>query len=87
MSDFLKNLFKKVFFEWRIQLNIQVEHDLFMDPIEEKKIIDDIIKKRHLPYSIELMDVEGDKFTVRNNFGSSIVYVKKDDEYYLESEI
>lgn len=58
-----------------------------MDPEEEKKIVDEIIKSRRLPFSLELIDVQGDKYTVRNNFGSNIVYVKKNEEYFLEEEI
>lgn len=58
-----------------------------MDPAEEKKIIEEILQNRRLPYSIELLDIEGDKYTVRNNFGSTVVYYKKDDSYYLETEL
>ncbi|MFW9773780.1 MAG: hypothetical protein ACFFEO_16635 [Candidatus Thorarchaeota archaeon] len=58
-----------------------------MDPNEEKKIIEDILKKRRLSYSIEILDVQGDKYTVRNNFGSTIVYIKRNDDYFLESEV
>jgi hypothetical protein len=58
-----------------------------MDPKEEKKIIEEIMKERRLPYSIEILDVEKDKYTVRNNFGSTIVYYKKRDSYLLESEL
>ncbi|NHJ21103.1 MAG: hypothetical protein EAX91_09185 [Candidatus Lokiarchaeota archaeon] len=58
-----------------------------MDPTEEKKIIEEILQNRRLPYSIELLDIEGDKYTVRNNFGSTVVYFKKDDNYFLESEL
>jgi len=58
-----------------------------MDPIEEKKIIEEILQNRRLPYSIELLDIEGDKYTVRNNFGSTVVYYKKDDNYYLDTEL
>ena len=58
-----------------------------MDPVEEKKIVEDILNKRRLSYSIEILDVQGDKYTVRNNFGSTTVYIKKDDEYYLEEEL
>lgn len=58
-----------------------------MDPAEEKKIIEEILHNRRLPYSIELLDIEGDKYTVRNNFGSTVVYYKKDDNYYLETEL
>ena len=58
-----------------------------MDSKEEKKIVEDILNKRRLSYSIEILDVQGDKYTVRNNFGSTTVYIKKDDEYYLEEEL
>jgi len=58
-----------------------------MDPAEEKRIVDEILRNRRLPYSIELLDIEGDKYTVRNNFGSTVVYQKKDDNYYLEEEL
>ncbi|MHA2007045.1 MAG: hypothetical protein ACXABO_05610 [Promethearchaeota archaeon] len=58
-----------------------------MDPLEEKKIVEEIIDKRRLSYSIEILDVQGDKYTVRNNFGSSIVYIKKNEGYFLENEL
>ena len=58
-----------------------------MDPIEEKRIVEEILQSRRLPYSIELLDVEGEKYTVRNNFGSTVVYYKKDNGYYLETEL
>ena len=58
-----------------------------MDPVEEKKIVEAIMSARSLPYSIELLDVQGDKYTVRNNFGSQIVYIKKDEQFYLEAEL
>ncbi len=58
-----------------------------MDLEEEKKIIEDILTQRRLSYSIEILDVQGDKYTVRNNFGSTIIYVKKDDKFYLEDEL
>jgi len=57
-----------------------------MDSKEEKKIIEDILNQRKLSYSIEILDVQGDKYTVRNNFGSTIVYIKKDNSYILEDE-
>lgn len=58
-----------------------------MDSKEEKKIIEDILNQRKLSYSIEILDMQGDKYTVRNNFGSTIVYIKKDNSYFLEDEI
>ncbi|MFX1478515.1 MAG: hypothetical protein ACFFCI_10345 [Promethearchaeota archaeon] len=60
---------------------------LIMDPNEEKKIVQDILNKRRLSYSIEILDVQGDKYTVRNNFGSTIVYIKKDDDFFLQEEL
>ena len=58
-----------------------------MDPAEEKKIVEEILRNRRLSYSVELVDVEGDKYTLRNNFGSTIVYYKKGDKFYLEEEL
>ncbi|MHA1931184.1 MAG: hypothetical protein ACW96X_01515 [Promethearchaeota archaeon] len=58
-----------------------------MDSKEEKKIIEDILDQRRLSYSIEILDIQGDKYTVRNNFGSTIVYIRKNNMYYLEDEI
>ena len=58
-----------------------------MDSKEEKKIVKDILNKRRLSYSIEILDIQGDKYTIRNNFGSTTVYIKKDDEYFLEEEL
>ncbi len=58
-----------------------------MDSKEEKKIIEDILMQRKLSYSIEVLDVQGDKYTIRNNFGSTTVYIKKGNSYFLEDEI
>jgi len=58
-----------------------------MDPAEEKRIIEEIRIDRALSYSIELLDVEGDKYTVRNTFGSTISYKKKGSKYFLEDEL
>jgi len=58
-----------------------------MDPVEKKLIIQEIVRKRRLPYSLDLIDVQGNKFRVKNNFGSEKVYIKKDDQYYLEEEL
>ena len=58
-----------------------------MDSKEEKKIVEEILDQRRLSYSIEILDIQGDKYTVRNNFGSTIVYIKKNNTYFLEDEI
>ena len=55
-----------------------------MDFEEEKKIIEEILIQRRLSYSIEILDVQGDKYSIRNNFGSTITYIKKDDKFLLE---
>ncbi len=58
-----------------------------MDAIEEKKIINEIMNQRRLSYSIEVLEVQGNKYTVRNNFGSTITYVKKGENYFTEAEL
>ena len=58
-----------------------------MDPIEEKKIINEILKSRRLSYSMELVEQDGDKYVVRNNFDSKTVYIKKGNQYFLEHEL
>jgi hypothetical protein len=58
-----------------------------MDAEEERIIIEEILNDRRLPYSIEILDVNGDKYTVRNNFGSTVVYTKKGSRYLLEHEL
>ena len=57
-----------------------------MDSQEEKKIIEEIMSQRSLSYSIEILDIQGDKYTIRNNFGSSMIYVKKGEYFLLEGE-
>jgi hypothetical protein len=57
-----------------------------MDPKEEKEIIESILKDRRLPYSIELLEVDGNKYTVRNNFGSTVIYIKKGENFFLEED-
>ncbi|TFG01027.1 MAG: hypothetical protein EU541_00625 [Promethearchaeota archaeon] len=58
-----------------------------MEPAEKKRIIQEITEKRRLPYSLELIEVNGDEYTVINNFGSEITYIKKNDDYFLRSEL
>jgi len=58
-----------------------------MDALEEKRIVEEILENRRLPYSIELLEVDDNKYRVRNNFGSTVVYIKQDDNYYLEEEL
>ena len=58
-----------------------------MDPQEEKAIIEEILKQRRLPYSIEIVEDQGDKITVKTGFGSTITYFKKDDKFFLEEDL
>lgn len=58
-----------------------------MDSIDEKKIVNEILKQRRLSYSLELTDIQGDKYTVQNNFGTTITYIKKGANYFLEEEL
>jgi hypothetical protein len=64
-----------------------LEEMINMEAAEKKRIIQDIIEKRRLPYALELIEVKGDEYTVINNFGSEITYIKKDDDYFLKSEL
>ncbi len=58
-----------------------------MDPVEEQHIIAEILKDRRLSYSFDIVDVQGDKYTIKNNFGSTIIYYKKGNHFYLENEL
>ena len=54
---------------------------------EFEDIAKEIIDGRNLPYGIVVYQVEGDKIFARNSWGSNILYIKKDDDYFLESEL
>ena len=58
-----------------------------MDYEEQKVIVNDILKQRRLPYSIELVDVQGDKYIVKNTFGTTNTYIKIGENYLLEEEL
>jgi len=58
-----------------------------MDEEQEKAILEEIRTSRHLPYSIEIDSVKGDVYTLKNNWGNIIVYVKKGDKYFLKKEL
>ena len=47
----------------------------------------EIIEKRNLPYSIKVERIEGNKVFCRNSWGNHILYIKQDDDYYLETEL
>ncbi len=58
-----------------------------MDEEQEKAILEEIRTSRHLPYSTELVSVEGDAFILKNNWGNIIEYVKKGDKFFLKKEL
>ncbi|MBY8983335.1 MAG: hypothetical protein KGD57_10320 [Candidatus Lokiarchaeota archaeon] len=58
-----------------------------MDLKEKRALVKDIVGNRRLPYSLEILEVQGDKVKVLNNFGSEIVYIKKGEQYFLEEEL
>ena len=58
-----------------------------MDLKEKRALVKDIVGNRRLPYSLEILEVQGDNVKVLNNFGSEIVYIKKGEQYFLEEEL
>lgn len=58
-----------------------------MDEEQEKAIIAEIRDSRRLPYSIELISVEGNTYTIRNNWGNEIVLHKEGNKYLLKEEL
>ena len=47
----------------------------------------EIAKLRNLPYTIKIEKIDGDKLFCRSSWGNHIIYIKKDDRYFLESEL
>lgn len=58
-----------------------------MDEEQENAILVEIRSTKNLPYSIELISVDGDNYTLRNNWGNIIIYTKKGDKYFLKEEL
>jgi hypothetical protein len=58
-----------------------------MEPEEKRRIAKEIVRERRLPYSIEVVEENNNKYTVINNFGSEMTYIKKDGNYFLEDEL
>ena len=56
-------------------------------PEVDIKLAEEIAAKRNLPYTLKIERVDGDKIYCRNSWGSHILYIKKDENYFLESEL
>lgn len=54
---------------------------------EFEDIAKEIVKIRNLPYEVLVYQVEGNKIYARNSWGSNILYIKKNGNYFLESEL
>ena len=54
---------------------------------EFKEIAKEIVEIRNLPYGMVVYQIEGEKIYARNSWGSNILYIKKDGNYFLESEL
>ena len=52
-----------------------------------RQIAKEIINIRNFPYGVLVYQVEGNKIYDRNSWGSNILYIKKDGNYFLESEL
>jgi hypothetical protein len=58
--------------------------------MSEKELVaiaKEIATQRNLPYSIKIEKVEENKFWCRSSWGNHITYIKKDNKYFLESEL
>lgn len=58
-----------------------------MDEEQEKVILEEIRSMKYLPYAIELISVDGDTYTLRNDWGNIIIYIKKGDKYFLKEDV
>lgn len=47
----------------------------------------EISSQRNLPYAIKIEKIEGEKLFCRSSWGNHIVYIKKKDKYFLETEL
>ena len=54
---------------------------------EFEEIAKEIVEIRNLPYGMVVYQIDGDKIYARNSWGSNILYIKKDGNYFLESEL
>ena len=47
----------------------------------------EIASQRNLPYTIKIETIEGNKLWCRSSWGNHVIYIKKDNKYFLESEV
>ena len=47
----------------------------------------EISSQRDLPYTLKIEKIDGEKIYCRSSWGNHIVYIKKKDKYFLESEL
>jgi hypothetical protein len=47
----------------------------------------EISSQRNLPYTIKIEKIEGEKLFCRSSWGNHIIYIKKKDKYFLETEL
>ena len=58
-----------------------------MSEHELEAMAKEISTQRNLPYSLKIEKIEGDKLWCRSSWGNHVVYIKKDNRYYLDSEL
>ena len=59
-----------------------------MSTQEELKIMSkEISTQRNLPYTIKIEKIDGEKLFCRSSWGNHVIYIKKKDKYFLESEL
>ncbi len=56
-------------------------------PEELKIMAKEISTQRNLPYTIKIEKIDGEKLFCRSSWGNHVIYIKKKDKYFLESEL
>ncbi|MHA1727477.1 MAG: hypothetical protein ACTSWY_01940 [Promethearchaeota archaeon] len=54
---------------------------------EEEQLALEIVNFRNLPYTLSIERIDGNKIYCRSSWGNHILYIRKDGEFFIESEL
>ncbi|MBN2155686.1 MAG: hypothetical protein JW776_06565 [Candidatus Lokiarchaeota archaeon] len=57
------------------------------EPEKLDAIAKEIALVRNLPYTLKIEKVDGNTYHCRSSWGNHITYIKKDDHYFIETEL